>query len=182
MNKFFHLLAISVVGAIVSSQALSTTAQCGFHGAREVSGASLHIAESSSFDSYRYIWIDEIHLQGSTGILKDSDRNHLRRLIKDSIEQQWQERLGWRSAATAGEAVASLSVALDTVSTEDGAVHVHANLRDSLTGQQLLTQCGRELHLEIPTEEKTQKLAWQAVQQEVSHWGAGLGTHIMAVY
>ncbi len=182
MNKFFHLLAISVVGTIVSSQALSTTAQCGFHGAREVSGASLHIAESSSFDSYRYIWIDEIHLQGSTGILKDSDRNHLRRLIKDSIEQQWQERLGWRSAATAGEAVASLSVALDTVSTEDGAVHVHANLRDSLTGQQLLTQCGRELHLEIPTEEKTQKLAWQAVQQEVSHWGAGLGTHIMAVY
>ena len=180
MKKLFHLLVTSLTCILASSNVLSSPDQCGFQGAREISGASLHITESSTFDSYHYVWIDEIRFQGSAQALKASDRKHLRRLIKNSIEQEWQERLGWRSAATPGEAVASLSVSLEAPAIDQGSVRVHANLRDSLTGQQLMTQCGRELYL--PSHASRPQLAWQDVQQQVSHWGAGLGTHIMAVY
>ncbi|MBB3045974.1 hypothetical protein FHR99_000210 [Litorivivens lipolytica] len=187
MNNIAQRLTATFAFILLSSTAFSSTElrsteECSFHGAREVSAASLHIADSASFDNYHYVWVDQIRFHDKTRSLKSSDQRHLRKLIKHSIEQQWQERLGWRSAATPGQAVASLSVDVEAPDGELEEVRVHARLRDSLTGRELMTQCGRELPLMLTDHAEHPQLAWNAVQQQVSHWGAGLGTHIMTVY
>jgi len=88
---------------------------------------------------------------------------------------------GWRSAATAGgSGSASPSVVrrLEHPYSTEKRRHAcaTANLRDSLTGQQLFDRnAAASCTEQSPSRDKT----WQAIRQEVQPLGAGLGTTIM---
>lgn len=183
-------LVLSLAG-IGSSIAESPARHCAFNGAREVPSASLYITDSAAFDSYHFVLVDSIHFEDEAEQLSAQDRHDLRRLIRNSIEQEWKERLGWRRVEAAGEQVARLSIAVEKRPQPGSPLKLHARLRDSLSGEQLMAQCNSELALDADpaairsngaAEKSVPTLARNDVQKQVSHWGAGLGSHIMTIY
>ncbi|WP_372763977.1 hypothetical protein [Litorivivens sp.] len=175
-------LALSAA-LLMPAAVMAATPHCAFPGAREIPAASLYITDSTAFDSYRFVWIEDISFNNPES-LSHQEQGTLRKLIRSAIEQEWLERLGWRSANAPGDAVASLSINVEDLTTDTGQLHLHTRLRDSVSGEQLMAQCDAELALDSEHYRHTTatSLAWNGLRQQVSHWGAGLGSHLMTVY
>lgn len=174
-------LAVLFAGFASLSTALAANPpRCEIPGAREVPAASLYITDSTAFDSYQFVYIEKISYRDHARTLDRHQQRSLNSLIRGSIEKEWRERLGWRSVSSPGDGVVSLSIDVENPAASDDQLRLHTQLRDSLTGTHLLSQCDTQLTL--GSQQLASATYSDRLQQQVSHWGAGLGSHIMTIY
>lgn len=178
-SLFAGVIAATSIAAATTATA-APTPQCKIPGAREIAAASLYITDSTAFDSYQFVYIEKISYRDPTRTLNRHQQRSLNSLIRDSIEKEWRERLGWRSVTSPGDGVVSLSIDVENPAADNDQLRLNTRLRDSVTGTHLLSQCDTRLALD------SQQLAsahhTDQLQRQVSHWGAGLGSHIMTIY
>ena len=170
----------AAITAAASTALAADRPQCEIPGAREVPAASLYITDSTAFDSYQFVYIEKISYRDPARALNRHQQRSLNSLIRDSIAKEWRERLGWRSVTSPGDGVVSLSIDVENPAASSDQLRLNTRLRDSVTGTHLLSQCDTSLAL------NSQQLASAShtdqLQQQVSHWGAGRGSHIMTIY
>ncbi len=184
MRRLSHLaIQLAAVLAVASATAATAPAdrpQCEIPGAREVPAASLYITDSTAFDSYQFVYIEKISYRDPSRTLNRHHQRSLNSLIRDSIEKEWRERLGWRSVSSPGDGVVSLSIDVENPAASNDQLRLNTRLRDSLTGTHLLSQC--DTSLDLNSQQLASASHTDQLQQQVNHWGAGLGSHIMTIY
>lgn len=173
----------------IAQEVSGASQHCSLDHAREIGeGANrLFIASNPAFDPYHYVLVDPVYIDTSNALSKHQQAR-LRTTFKRAIEQDWRERLGWRSSNRAGDQVLRLNIHInDIVVDHDGAdtiMLLDVSLSDSLTGQQLMTLCNETLNVSprLAALDSADGVFWSHLQNSVKHWGAGLGSHIMTPY
>ncbi len=171
----------------VSAYASANAPQCRLQNALEISSGnhSIVIASNQAFEHYQFLLVDPVFID-SGNTLSSQQQARLRNTIKQTIEQDWRERLGWRSSKRAGDQVLRLNIHINDIVTDktDTTLQLDASLSDSLTGEPLIAQCNETLNLnpQVASLGGNGGVFWNTLQTSVKHWGAGLGSHIMTAY
>lgn len=182
--------AITLLSVFMSAPiANAATQHCNLEGAREIGTGSntLFIANNPAFDPYHYVLVDPVYID-SRHVLSDLQKARLRTTFKHAIEQDWQERLGWRSSQRAGDHVLRLNIHINDIvvdsNSTDTSMVIDMSLTDSLTGERLMARCNETLNVspQVAAIDGIDGLFWNHLQNSVKHWGAGLGSHIMTPY
>lgn len=180
----------AILGTLALAPELSAkTPDCKLRGGHAIGAGSnsLLIASNTSFDPYSYVIVNPVYVDNGRPLSED-EQAKLETTFKHTIEQDWQERLGWRSSKRAGRQVVELNIHInDVVIDEDNSntsVLIDFSLNDSLSGEPLMAHCNETLNVtpQIAALAQADSISWSGLQNTVRYWGAGLGSHIMTPY
>lgn len=190
LAKMFGFIAFLL--ALTAAPAVSAaTRSCDLQGGRTIGDGNspVVIASHSAFDAYHYVMVEPVYINSAhVNKLSDYQRARLRTTFKQAIEQDWQERLGWRSSKRAGDSVLRLNIHINDIVVDsdnaDTTMIFDVSLSDSLTGERLMAQCNETMNVgpQIAAVGSGDGIFWNRLQNSVRHWGAGLGSHIMTPY